>query len=267
MSTNRIRVFLGCILVVLAVSAVASASASAAAPEFFHCVKTEKTKDEYPTKEACVKNEKKGEEPREWDRIAVAAGSKIKFTDKEGVSHFYATSAKGVLITYTCEKDTSKGEITGPKTTGGVTVTFTGCTAKEDEKESCSAKSAGEPAGTIKTNALKDTLGAVAKAEAPNTATGDALEPEGKEGFVTLEASCIEVKTVQVSGSVIGEVKPVKVMQTGGELLFECETPKSEKQKIQRFEGGVKDTLSAFGNPACFESKDEVTYEEPIEVT
>jgi hypothetical protein len=192
--------------------------------------------------------------------IKVEAG-KLKFTDKEGVSHLYGAGA----VVFTCEKDTSKGAITGPTTTAEVTVTFTECTAKEGTGAPCSAKSTGEPAGTIKTNLLKDSLNAVEKPEAPNTEVGESLEPVGTAGFVTLEATCLATKTEQVSGSVIGEVKPINVMQTTGELIFACEPAKSTKQKI-KFSEGVKDVLLTFGLEACFESTAAITFEEPIEV-
>ncbi len=293
MRSNQLRILFVSLLAVFAVSAIASATASAAAPEFIRCVKVKVVTEPSSFKDAECKSPEKGKgkyirvsvepglcnkvapgEPFSFEKGCAKAGgeyamvekeAKRKFTDKEGTSHFYATG-KGGAIVFTCTADTSKGEITGNTTTAGVTVTFTGCTAKEGTKESCSAKSKGEPAGTIKTNGLKDTLGTVAKAEAASE-VGDALEPEGKEGFVTLEAACLEVKTQQVSGSVIGEVKPINVLQTAGELIFECEPAKSTTQKIQRFVGAEKDTLSAFGKAACFESKAEITYEEPIEVT
>jgi hypothetical protein len=224
-------------------------------PEFEHCVKQTGGKWMAGCKASGT----------EFEKVSVPSGSKITFTDKEGVSNFYATNSTGGAVVFTCTGDTSKGEITGPTTTAKVTVTFTGCTAKEEAKAACSANSKGEPAGTIKTNGLRDTLGTVAKAEATSE-VGEALEPEGTEGFVTLEATCIAITKAQVSGSVIGEVKPINVMAAAGELIFECETPKSEKQKIQKFVGFPKDTLSDFANPACFESEAEITFAEPIEV-
>jgi hypothetical protein len=263
MHFNRIRILGLALVAVFAMSVVAVSAASAAAPEFKsaseECYKLTSKTGNYENS-TCTTVQAKHE--GEFEKRP----KKHKFTDKEATSRFIATSSKGVLIVFTCTADTSKGEITGAKTTAGVTVTFTGCTAKEGTKE-CSANSKGEPAGTIKTNGLKDMLGTVAATEAPNTGVGDALEPEGKEGFVTLEAACVELTKIQVLGSVIGEVKPVNVMQATGELIFACEPPGSEKQKIQKFVGVAKDTLSYFGNPACFESKDEITFEEPIEVT
>jgi hypothetical protein len=230
-------------------------------PEFVHCVA--KTGGKFAA--GCLTA------GTTFEKEPVKAGvGKLKFTDKEGVSNFYATNSKGVLIVFTCTADTSKGEITGNTTTAKVTVTFTGCTAKEGKEKACSANSVTEkikePAETIKTNLLKDSLGTVLKPEATSE-VGEALEPEGKEGFVTLEAEClIELKKAQVSGSVIGEVTPINVMQTTGKLNFECKPPESETQKIQKFVGFPKDTLSDFANPACFESKAEITFEEPIEV-
>jgi hypothetical protein len=296
MHFTRIRMIGLALVAVFAFGALAATSALAQ-PEFIRCAKvaagepssweagciTKKASGGYAKVSAgpgtCVKVAPG--EPSSWSNatcttakkgtgeyIKVAAAGKLNFTDKEKVSNFYATSSVGVPIVFTCTADTSKGEITGNTTTAGVTVTFTGCTAREDEKASCSAKSTGEPAGTIKTNGLRDVLGTVAAAEAASE-VGDALEPEGKEGFVTLEAECVELKKVQVLGSVIGEVPTtmINVMQTTGELIFTCNATTKTKQTIQKFVGVAKDTLSYFGNPACFESQDEIRYEEPIEVT
>ena len=63
---KRFRIVGLCLVAVFAVSAVAVASASAANPEFYNCQKVAATTGEYPTKAACEKNEKTGEEPREW---------------------------------------------------------------------------------------------------------------------------------------------------------------------------------------------------------
>jgi hypothetical protein len=231
--------------------------------EFEHCVKQTTKTFEYTEKECKTKSSNK---TGEFEKESVPAGSTIKFTGKEGVSHFYTANFKGILIVLTCTGDTSKGEITGAKTIARVTVTFTGCTAKEGEKTGCSIKTAGQPAGTMKLNSLRGTLGTVAKAEAVSE-VGESLEPEGTGGFWTAEAECLsEFKTFQVAGSVIGEVKPINVMQTTGELIFEVEPPKSPKQKIKFIEG-VKDIMMLFGGAMGFESKDVITFAEPIEVT
>src|ERR1039458_1610140 len=195
-----------------------------------------------------------------FEKISVQTGPTSGFTDKEGVSHLYGTGG----VVYTCQKDTSKGEITGATTTAGDTVTFTGCTAKEGEKAGCSANSTGEPAETIKPNLLSDSLNPVEPSEATSE-VGEALEPDGTEGFVTLHAECLSIKTAQVSASVSGEVKPINVMQTTGELIFACKPAKSTKQKI-KFSEAIKDVLSVFAFESCFESEAEITFAEPIEV-
>jgi hypothetical protein len=71
-----------------------------------------------------------------------------------------------------------------------------------------------------------------------------------------------------VEGSVIGEVEPVKIMDTTGELIFGVKggEGKHNKQTIQKFVGEAKDTLTAFGVEAGFESEDSIAFEEPIEV-
>jgi hypothetical protein len=135
MSSNRLKVLLVSLLAVFAVSAVASATASAAAPEFIRCAKV-KAGEKSRYKDAGCKNEeigggfakvvaapgecakvKAGEQSRWQNAVCtieeveggftkVVAG-KLKFTDKEGVSHLYGTGG----VVFTCQKDTSKGEI------------------------------------------------------------------------------------------------------------------------------------------------------------
>jgi len=180
---------------------------------------------------------------------------KNKFTDKEGVSHL-----NGLGTTVTCQKDTSSGEITGPKTVTNVKVTFEECKGKKGTEE-CPVNG-----GTITTETLSGELGKVAVAEAAS-GVGEDLKPPTGKAFVKLEGTCIV--TTSVTGSVIGEVKPVGgPPSTKGEVNFECSSVGGRTQKIQKFETGVKDTLSAFGTAACFESfPDVITFEEAIEVT
>jgi hypothetical protein len=287
MHFNRIRILGLALVAVFAMSALAATSALAQ-PEFLRCAKVAAGEPSswaagcttagtgYAKVSAgpgtCVKVA--AGEPSSWSNatcttaktgtgeyIKVAAAGKLHFTDKEGVSHFYASGA-----TFSCKADTSKGEITGNTTVAKIGVIFTECEAENTSTTvKCAAHSPGKTT-TIETESLKGMLGKVAAAEAPNTEGGLSLEPEGTKGFATLEAECLTTKTTQVSGSVIGEGKPINVMQTTGELKFECKPGEPTKQKIQRFVGAEKDTLSAFGSAACFESKDEITYEELIEV-
>jgi hypothetical protein len=288
---SRYRILGLCLMAVFAMSVVASATASAAAPEFIRCAKvaagepsswgagciTKKASGGYAKVSAgpgtCVKVAPG--EPSSWSNatcttaktgtgeyIKVAAAGKLHFTGKEGVSHLYASG-----FTITCKEDTSKGEITGAKTVAKIGVVFTECEAENTStKVKCKTHSPGKTE-TIETESLKGTLGTVAEAEAPNTEVGERLEPEGTKGFWTEEVECLTTKTFMLAGAVIGEVKPINVMQTTGELIYARATGEPTKQKIQRFVGGVKETLSWFGSSMSFESKDVITYEEPIEVT
>jgi hypothetical protein len=107
---------IGVILVaVLALGALASASASAA-PEWF-----------------------KGN-----PAVVVKAGEKVQFTGKAGAGVLEAEGGHG---TVKCTGDTSKGEIEGPSTVEHVVVTDTGC-VKGAKK--CTSPGAGS--GTIRTN-------------------------------------------------------------------------------------------------------------------
>jgi hypothetical protein len=78
-------------------------------------------------------------------------------------------------------------------------------------------------------------------------------------------STCIPESTL--TGSVIGEVEPVTIMDTTGGVIFGVKGAAKDKQTIQKLEGGVNDTLKAFGMTTGFESTDSFTFEEPIEVT
>jgi hypothetical protein len=251
---SRYRILGLCLVAVFAMSVVASATASAAAPEFLHCVA--KTGGKFAA--GC------GKAGTGYEKEAVKAGvGKLKFTGKEGVSHLY-----GPHFTITCKEDTSKGEITGPTTIAALRVIFAKCEAENtSSKVKCTFHTVGKAPETIETNLLKASLGKVAKAEAVSE-VGEQLVPEGNKGFWTGEGACLEVEKFQLSGAVIGEVKPINVMQTTSELIFEGNPADPTKQKIQRFEGGEKENLYWFyGFPMGFESKDVMTFEEPIQVT
>ena len=244
------------LVAVFAVSAMAATAASAAAPEFFHCVAKAGG-----TFAAGCETAGSG-----FAKEAVKTGSSIKFTDKEGVSHFNAKASIG----FTCTEDTSKGNITGPKSIASATVLFTGCTAKEGTKAGCKANSSGQMAGSgiIETNTLNGTLGGASATKLGMQVPGESLVPTapGTE-FTKLEATCLGAQVQGVTGGVIGEVNPVGKMQKTGELIFACTSAGSTVQKLAFLDAGPETVLKAFSAPACFESKDEITFSENIEVT
>jgi hypothetical protein len=261
---SRIRIIMLSLLAVFAVGVVASASASAAAPEFFHCVK-QTTKKFTWTESKCVTESATKE--GEFEKVAVASGvGKLKFKSTSEPSYLFANASGSFRIR--CETDTDEGEITGPKTVGKVKVIFKKCRGFKGSEE-CPVKSVS-PAGGVEeiiTKELSGELGTVAAAEAPDSEVGLALKPTAQP-FVELKGepeTCIPL--TKVEGSVIGEVEPVKIMEPFGELIFSVKGAAKNKQGIQKLEGGAKDTLEAFGVAAGFESQDSITYEEPIEVT
>jgi hypothetical protein len=265
---SRIRTIMLSLLAVFALGAVASASASAAEkpPEFKsaseECVKISTLTGRY-TNATCTTESATHE--GEFDLIP----KKHKFTSISEPSYLFANATGSFRIR--CGKDTDKGEFTSAKTVGNVTVTFEECKGFKGTEE-CSVKSTVPvgPAGTIITNTLSGELGTVAAAEAPDSEVGLDLKATTGASFVKLAGTpetC--VPETNVTGSVIGEVEPVKIMDTTGELIFSVfgGLGKHNKQGIQKIGSAAKDTLTAFALEAGFESEDSLFYEENIEVT
>jgi hypothetical protein len=240
------------IAAVIALSALATSSAMAA-PEFIHCV----AKAGGTFGAGCTAA------GSGFAKVAVPTGSKIKYTDKEGTSNFFVKNE----ITFTCTQDTSKGEITGSTTMAKITVRFTGCTAKKGANPPCSAQNLHGTPGVIVINELKGLLGNASETKTGSTVPGEGLEPEAGAGeVVTLEASCVKPEVSEIVGGVIGEVTPVNVLSSKGNLDFGC-IPTSITQQLLGFLNGTENVLKTFGSVGCFESKDEITFAEAIEVT
>ena len=240
------------LVAVFAVGAMTATAASAAAPEFFHCVA--KAGGAFA---AGCENAGSG-----FAKETVKTGSSIKFTDKEGLSKLNAKAETSL----SCPADTSKGEITGPKSIAGVVVRFTGCTAKEGMQPGCKSNSTHQGPGIIETNVLKGTLGGASETKTGAQVPGESFVPVGSE-FATIEAPCLATKVFEVTGGVIGEVKPIKTMQRTGELIFACKPAGSTVQKLAFLDAGPETVPRVFAAAACFESNDEITFAENIEIT
>jgi Fe-S cluster biogenesis protein NfuA len=213
-----------------AMSAVAASAASAAAPEFRH----------------------KGGEV-----------VKRKFKSTTGVAKL---DAAGTVVTCASSSTAAGAEIEKgnaakeQKNVKGVVVTFKKCES-ENSKEKCKVHSKGK-VEEIKTESLSGELGKVAKAEAADERGLD-LKPTTGKIFVTLEGTCLPISPSPVEGSVIGE--PTKKEEVKGKLVF---ATSGGKQAIQKFEGGVKDTLEVFKiAEATEETTATNTFEEAVEVT
>jgi hypothetical protein len=121
--------------------------------------------------------------------------------------------------TVSCTANTSRGEINSETTVKGVKFLFTGCTVTGPFGENTPCKSAGASPEEIRTESLKgEFVYAIANS---NRAFLD-LKPEVGETFDTF--SCVGffgiTENLSVTGSVIGELKPVNVSTNKFELSF-----------------------------------------------
>jgi hypothetical protein len=231
-----------------AASMLSASAASAAAPEFAHCV----AKTGGKLAAGC------GKAGSGYEKEAVPAGSKIAFTTTAGTTVLKGTGNNKM----TCQKDKSQGDITGPKTVANVQYTLEECQF-EKETAKCSAHSPGKE--TVEVNILNGELAKVSTTEA-NTGVGESLKPTTGKSFFTLEGTC-EAR-FSLEGAVIGEVQPLKELKAETGLAYECSS--SHTQKIEKFEGGEKEILKSFVLPEssdCFEGKETFHASEPIEVT
>jgi hypothetical protein len=187
---------------------------------------------------------------------------------------FTSESGSGTLETssgtvVSCLTDLSTGEVTGPKTVGGVVVTFHNCSSK-NSSEGCSVKSTNGPnSSLIITSPLDGELGSVKSTES-SSGVGLLLLPTSGTVFVTLEGVCLPVSPSPVDGSVVGEVTPVNGPSSkDGNLIF-LGSPKG-KQKIKEIivlGVTVKPTLKALGLLESNEiTSDLILYTNPVIVT
>lgn len=197
---RRIKMMGLCLVAVVALTAVAVSSASAALPEFKVCAKATKVGKTYTGKfsdKLCSVAEPKGEGKYElegWE-----AAKKKAFKGKNGTSTLTSYIPENVETPWTggkaagvvtCKTGASVGEITGPKTET-VIVEFKTCSS---EGKKCT--SVGSPkTGVIKTKALTATIGKIEG--------GVGADVEASDHGLSAEFACegLEVKTV---GSVIG---------------------------------------------------------------
>jgi hypothetical protein len=228
-----------CLVAVCALSAVASASASAALPEVMQCVKAAKTKTKPPHYTGGY-NGKKCETVNATHEGAYELepwnlGSKTEKTGKQGkVKKFKGKSGTAFLEVVglgpiTCSKGSDEGEFTGPKTVGNISVIFTGC---ELNKIKCSNTAT---AGEIKTDTLKGTIGYFDERFEKAVAKGVGVELTAQTGVLLAEEIGCGSILVQVKASVIGEVEtPYNVFTKEVKLKFQ---QAAGRQAIQNFEG------------------------------
>jgi len=219
---KQIRTLGMALVAVLALSAVVASGAFAAAPEF-------------------------------------VPNTKQSFTTSGKTATLRAASFPETVIT--CTASTGTGEITGAtgaKKVGGVSVTFTGCNATSGG--GCEVHSKGGGKEEITTSTLEGELGKVAKSEATSE-VGLELKA-GSGSFVTVEGSCIPFGKSEITGTVTGEVNPIKESGTSGTLTYAAS---GTSQKIKKFNGKATG-LEAFIVPASQETNENISFSSAVEV-
>ena len=248
---KRIRIVGLTLVAACAIGAMGAGGATAALPEFYHCVS--KTGGKFAS--GCTAS------GSGFEKEPVASSSKIKFTSKSGEGHFYVPSSLGVKLT--CEKDKSEGEITGPKTVKNLIITFEGCKAlNEESSQKCEVHSPGPLKNEVVTAKVEDTLGYIKSTEKK---VGALLKAESGP-FTKLEGTCLPVEEEdKVTGSVIGEATPINTLSTAGTLKFKVNA--EHKQVPTKLEGETgEDELELFETiETGLASEDTLTFSEAIE--
>jgi len=195
---SQAKLFVLCVAAMCGASAGASASASASLPEYRFCVKTMPAKTGDYTDKLCATHagtpgkgawELESFEhtlKRTFKSTLGATKQDVYLPENEAEPWAGGTSIGAV----TCAGGSSKGEITGPKTSVE-TRKFVGC---QSEGRSCN--SAAQKKGTVVTNALEGELGYT-----PGGGVGTRLSPV--TGEVLAEYGCQGLDFV-TRGSVIG---------------------------------------------------------------
>ncbi|MCW3027759.1 MAG: hypothetical protein JWN81_970 [Solirubrobacterales bacterium] len=221
-----------CIAGVLAVSALAGASASAAVPEVGRCTRLTAPTGAYKYK-SCVIPSPGHNGPFEFEP---GPGPKPKFS---ALISLVTLETVG-KATVKCGSGEFSGEWTGPKT-ASLNLLFGGC-LNGATKKSCQTSPTAQ--ADIKTEqALEGELGFIAGGEKP--VVGLDVKPKSPS-TVLLTFVCGGPPEVgvgepwTVEGSVIGSIKPTNNMKLAFKLGYKAV---AGKQIPEQFESGVKDTL------------------------
>jgi hypothetical protein len=234
------RVGQRCLLAVLAISAVACASASAAEyevhslPEIGRCVKVPTGTGVYRGA-LCITVEKKALGKYNW--VPVSVTEKQTFTGA-GLETTLATAGGHPAIK--CLAANFVGEWTGAKT-ATVTVEFQGCINSLGQQCQSNPQNKSE----IKTLPLEAELGFIKnqlKEGKLTVVVGLDLKAQPPlPDLVVYECGNV-TESAHIEGSVIGKITPINKMTTDSNLLYYV--TKAGAQLPEKFESGLKDTLT-----------------------
>jgi hypothetical protein len=226
---KRIRITGICLIVAFVMGAVA-ASASAEAPEFGRCLKTQVGGGTKYTTAKCTVVASGEKEIFEW----YPAFGESKPLEKAG----FATKLKPETIAtletiagskITCKGETSGGKYTGDKTVGGIVLKFTSC-----ESGGGKCNSAGKGAGEITWNELDGVLGIWKTGETKvQDKAAISLKPTTGE---LVEFFCAGL-VIKVKGSLLLPV-PANAMKLSATVKL---TAPKGKQKPEKFVAGPQE--------------------------
>jgi hypothetical protein len=184
---RRIRIAGLCLVAVFAMSAIASATASATAPEFGKCLKKAVAGGSGYSNSGCTKAVTGATAKYEW--VAGAAG--IKFTTTGTAATLLTT--KGETVTCTSENSTG-AYLGGNNKEEETTVNFAGC-----KSNGLTCTTTGDASGELTTNPLIGIIGY----EKPPTATAAKtvlqLHPATPGHFIDFK--CTSALTIEVRGA------------------------------------------------------------------
>jgi hypothetical protein len=237
-------------------------------PEFGRCVTSVKGKGEYLGMHCNYEAGGKG--THNW---LPGPGPNKKFTSTLKATALETTSAGKTLIT--CSSGEVKGEYSGIKRVRIAKLVLSGCAISPSSGVASKCQNVGAANGEIETKELVGELGFIA-----TTKPKVGLDLKAASGSVLASFECGGASEMtgkgsgsgtprEIEGSVIGNVGNLNNMTTANTTSYE---DKAGKQVPEKFQGGLKDTLTTLvglaktPEPTTFASLEEVKSEEAIEI-
>lgn len=257
-----------CIGAATALSAVATASASAALPELGRCVKAAPKTGEYIGNKCLKPAGGKGNY-----NFLPGPGEKKTFTAAIESPVLQATGPHNTRIS--CSFGEASGEYTGAKTLTVKTLKLFACeqagTFKTTDERFCQNVLA--ELGEVSANELSGELGYIEGTKAGldlKAATGSALALFECGGANSVTEKGTGTGTlIEVTGSVVGKISKINSMVEENVLSH---VVKRGVQKPEMLEGGAKDTLTTnvglekTAEPSTYSDFDEIVNEEALEI-
>jgi hypothetical protein len=197
----------------------------------------------------------------EWFQKGAVLSHSVAFTSTSGKSELRYNG-----ITIECSTEKSSGTIEPPNRETNVVITLSGCSGKNSKREICSFHSKGAGLEEIVTSPLAGWLGSVPHEQATSE-VGLLLEEEsGGRQFARLEGSCLE-GPLTLSGRIAGEVNPVLVEQASSTLTFARSGLKQGIRHITVNGVVVLPAMDLGSYEATYEGAASLTLAQPLDVT